>query len=67
MIKMALTRLKRKRLEGKGSAFRVNQKLVAERNIIRYLKRKHVSEEELLSMTSPLDRMLFLALRYENY
>ncbi|KAF8846689.1 hypothetical protein BDZ45DRAFT_637914, partial [Acephala macrosclerotiorum] len=55
MVQMARARLRRKRVDGKGSVFRVNKKPVADRNINRYLKRNNVSEEDLLSMTSPID------------
>jgi hypothetical protein len=68
MIQMARARAKRKRLEGKDSAFRVNKALVNERKMTRYLTRNEVSEEELLSMASPIDGMLFVPLTpsYEN-
>jgi hypothetical protein len=53
---MARTRLNRKRYEAKDSAFRVNKKSVDKRKIDRYLKRKDISEEMLLSMPSPVNR-----------
>jgi hypothetical protein len=62
MIQMARTRAKRKRLEGKDSAFRVNKELVNERKMTRYLTRNEVSEEQLLSMASPIDGMLLIPL-----
>jgi hypothetical protein len=62
MIQMARTRAKRKRLEGKDSAFRVNKAPVNERKMTRYLKRNEVSEEQLLSMASPIDGMLLVPL-----
>ncbi|KAE9371846.1 hypothetical protein N431DRAFT_377881 [Stipitochalara longipes BDJ] len=55
MLQMVRTRVKRKRNAGKNSAFRVNKKPVVERKINRYLKRNNVSEEDLLSMPSPLN------------
>jgi hypothetical protein len=62
MIQMARTRAKRKRLEGKDSAFRVNKAPVDERKMSRYLTRNEVSEEQLLSMASPIDGMLLVPL-----
>jgi len=56
MIQMARTKLKRKRVDGKDSVFRVNKKPVPERNIKRYLRRNNISEEDLLFVTSPVDR-----------
>ncbi|KIM98663.1 hypothetical protein OIDMADRAFT_181944 [Oidiodendron maius Zn] len=53
IIAMARARLNRKRHEAKDSAFRVNKKAVDERKIGRYLRRKNISEDMLLSMTSP--------------
>ncbi len=58
---MAGARLNRKRYEAKGSAFRVKKKSVNERKINRYLKRKDISEEMLLSMPSPVNREVILA------
>jgi hypothetical protein len=62
MIQMARTKAKRKRLEGKDSAFRVNKAPVNERKMTRYLTRNEVSEEELLYMASPIDGMFLLSL-----
>jgi hypothetical protein len=56
MIQIARTKLKRKRVDGKDSVFRVNEKPVPERNINRYLKRNNISEEDLFSVNSPVDR-----------
>jgi hypothetical protein len=69
MIEMARTKAKRKRMEGKDSAFRVNKAHVNERKMTRYLMRNEVSEEELLSMASPIDGMpsISLARISENY
>jgi hypothetical protein len=53
---MELTRTKAKRaLENKKSSFRVNKKPVDDRKIDRYLQRNAISEEQLLSMTSPVN------------
>jgi hypothetical protein len=62
MIQMARTRAKRKKLEGKDSAFRVNKAPVNDRKMARYLTRNEVSEEELLSMESPINGMLLVPL-----
>ena len=69
MIQMARTRAKRKKLEGKDSAFRVNKAPVNERKMTRYLTRNEVSEEKLLSMASPINGMLIAPLgpASENY
>jgi hypothetical protein len=58
MVQIARVRVKRKREDDKDSGFRVDGKPVAERNINRYLKRKNITEEDLLSMPSPSDCML---------
>ncbi|KAH8760153.1 hypothetical protein BGZ57DRAFT_905813 [Hyaloscypha finlandica] len=53
---MELARTKAKRaLENKKSSFRVNRKPVDNRRIDRYLQRNAISEEQLLSMTSPVN------------
>jgi hypothetical protein len=57
MVQIARARAKRKGLDGKDSAFRVNKKRVAEQKINRYLKRNNISEEDLLSVPSPADCM----------
>jgi hypothetical protein len=61
IVAMARARLNRKRDEAKDSAFRVNKRSVDERKIDRYLKRKGISEEILLSMPSPVNREAILA------
>ena len=58
MVQIARVRVKRKREDDKDSGFRVDKKPVAERNINRYLKRNKVTEEDLLSMPSPIDGIL---------
>jgi hypothetical protein len=55
MIRMARTQAKRKRVENKESAFRVNKKPVDEWKISRYVRRNDYSQEDLLSMPSPVD------------
>jgi hypothetical protein len=55
-IVMELARTKAKRaVEHKKSSFRVNKKPVDDRRIDRYLQRNDISEEQLLSMASPVD------------
>ncbi len=55
MIQMARTQAKRKRVENRESAFRVNKKPVDDRKISRYMRRNDYSQEDLLSMPSPVD------------
>ena len=55
IIAMCRARVNRKRYEAKDSAFRVSKKPVDERKINRYLKRKDISEDMLLSMPSPVN------------
>jgi hypothetical protein len=55
MLKLARVRAKRKKVYNKDSAFRVNQKVVDEHKIDRYLKRNNILEHELLSIESPRD------------
>ena len=55
IVELARTKAKR-RLGNKESSFRVHKKPVDDRKIDRYLKRNDVSEEQLLSMASPVDR-----------
>jgi len=55
MVQMARKRVKRLRDHGKKSVFRVGEQVVPVRKINRYLKRKRISEEELLSLPSPVD------------
>ena len=51
-----LARIKAKRaLDNKKSSFRVNRKPVDDRKIDRYLQRKAISDEQLLSMPSPIN------------
>ncbi|KAN0098406.1 hypothetical protein V8E51_014069 [Hyaloscypha variabilis] len=52
-IELARTKAKRA-LDNKKSAFRVNKKPVDERKIDRCLQRNDISEEQLLSMASPI-------------
>jgi hypothetical protein len=54
MVQLARTQAKRS-LDNKKSSFRVNKKPVDERKIDRFLQRKDISEEELLSMASPVN------------
>jgi hypothetical protein len=54
VIELARTKAKRA-LENKKSSFRVNRKPVEDRKIDRYLQRNAISEEQLLSMTSPVN------------
>jgi hypothetical protein len=61
MIELARTQAKRKVLEGKDSAFRINKKPVDGRKISRYLRRKEIVHEELLSLPSPVAREIALA------
>jgi hypothetical protein len=55
MIAIARTRLRRRRDEQKESAFHLNNKPMEEMKIIRFLKRKNISEDVLLSMKSPVN------------
>jgi hypothetical protein len=57
MVQIARARVKRKKVDGKDSVFRVNKKPVPDRNINRYIKRNSISEEGLLSMASPINGM----------
>jgi uncharacterized lipoprotein len=51
-----LARIKVKRsLENKKTGFRVNKKPVDDRKIERYVQRNDISEEQLLSMASPVN------------
>ena len=61
ILAMGRARVRRKRYEAKDSAFRVNKKSVDEQKINRYLKRKGISEDILLSMPSPVNREVALA------
>ena len=61
ILAMGRARVRRKRYEAKDSAFRVNKKSVDEQKINRYLKRKGISEDILLSMPSPINREVALA------
>lgn len=53
MLEIARKQAKRKRVDGKDSAFCVNEKPVEQQKIRRYLRRNNISEGELLSMASP--------------
>ena len=55
MVAIARARLNRKIYANKDSAFRVNKRPVDERNIDRFLKRKRISDEELLLMGTPIN------------
>lgn len=55
MLAIARKRLKRKVLDKKESAFRVNKQPLTEKNIDRFLKRRKISDCTLLSMTSPIN------------
>lgn len=59
MREIARIRLKRKVLESKDSAFRVNKQPVKEIKIDRFLKRKNISDYTLLSMASPINGEAF--------
>jgi hypothetical protein len=64
---MELARIKAKRaLENKKSSFRVNRKPVDDRKIDRYLQRNAISEEQLLSMASPINGTRSNAVADEN-
>jgi hypothetical protein len=54
MVELARKKAKRK-LESKKSSFRVHKKPVDDRKIDRYLRRNDISEEKLLSMSSPVN------------
>lgn len=54
-LQLARTRTKRKHLENKDSSFRVKKKPINDNNIDRYLRRKDISEDMLLSMASPFN------------
>ena len=51
MEQIVRSRAKRS-LENKKSAFRVNKKLVPERNIDKFIERKNMSSEDLVNMQS---------------
>jgi hypothetical protein len=55
MMELARKRAKRHEVENKKSSFRVYKKTVDDRKIDRYLQRKDISQEELLSMASPVN------------
>ena len=55
MIALARTQAKRKKLEDKETSFRVNKKPVNVHNIDRFLRRHEISEDQLLSMSSPVN------------
>jgi chromosome segregation ATPase len=59
MLAVAHARLKRKTFEDKDSSFYVNKRPVKEANIDRFLKRKNVTEDTLLSMASPINGKKF--------
>lgn len=52
-LELARIKAKRAALENKKSSFRVNKKPVDDRKIDRYVRRKYISEEDLLYMASP--------------
>jgi len=54
VIELARTKAKRS-LDNKKSAFRVHKKPVDDRKIERCLQRNDISEEQLLSMASPIN------------
>lgn len=60
MFEMARTKAKRA-VEDKKSSFRVNKKHVDDRRIERFLQKNDVSEEQLLSVASPVDGMFPIA------
>jgi hypothetical protein len=55
MMELARKRAKRHEAENKKSSFRICKKPVDDRKIDRYLQRKDISQDELLSMTSPVN------------
>lgn len=55
MVAIARTRLKRKLFDDKESAFRVSKQPVKDVNIDRFLKRKNISADALLSSESPVN------------
>lgn len=55
MVELARTKAKREAVESKKSSFRVNKKSVDDRKIERFLQRKDISEEHLLTMASPVE------------
>jgi hypothetical protein len=55
MMELARKRAKRHEVENKKSSFRVYKKTVDDRKIDRYVQRKDISQEELLSMASPVN------------
>jgi len=55
MVQIARTKVKRKRLLGKESQFRVKKQPVDNRKIDQYMKRKDITEDELFCMASPVD------------
>ena len=57
MLQMARLRLKRSYANRKPTAFLVKetQKRVDDANIDRFLKRRNISDDSLLSMASPID------------
>jgi hypothetical protein len=54
VLEIARTKAKRAAIDNKRSSFRVNKKHVDDRRIDRYLQRNDISEEQLLSMASPV-------------
>jgi hypothetical protein len=61
MLVIARTRLYRKVFQNKGSSFRLNKRPVEEAKINRFLKRKRISNDVLISMTGPPNGKISLA------
>lgn len=66
VIAMARVRAIRKRREAKDSDFRINKKSINEKKIDRFLRRKDISEDMLLSMPSPANGEIILLERVRS-
>jgi hypothetical protein len=55
MLEIARVRARREQFYGKQSGFRVNKKTVGGSKIDRFMRRKDLSDQDVLSMPSPIN------------